>query len=130
MKSKTTAAIWAFFLGGFGAHRFYLNQTGLGFLYLLTCWTFIPLVVAFVDFIIFLTMSEADFDRKYNYQRFVPTPSQPQSTNSASAVNISFGEQEKYFHHNTADEIKKLYEMKEKGIISQEEFDLKKKMLL
>ncbi|RKO71209.1 TM2 domain-containing protein [Sphingobacterium puteale] len=42
MKDKTTAALMAFFLGGFGAHRFYLGQIGLGFLYLLFCWTLIP----------------------------------------------------------------------------------------
>ena len=30
-KSKTTAALLAFFLGGIGAHNFYRGQTGRGF---------------------------------------------------------------------------------------------------
>ena len=35
MKDKNVAAILAFFLGGLGVHRFYLNQIGLGFVYLI-----------------------------------------------------------------------------------------------
>ena len=66
MKSKTTAAILALFLGGMGVHRFYLGQVGLGFVYLLLCWTFIPAFVAFVDMIIFFATSEDSFNAKYN----------------------------------------------------------------
>lgn len=64
-KNKTTAAIFAILLGGFGAHKFYLGQTGLGILYLVFCWTFIPAIVAFFEFIIYLTMSEDSFALKY-----------------------------------------------------------------
>jgi len=64
-KTKTAAALFAFFLGGFGAHKFYLGQTGLGFLYLLLFWTLIPAFIAFVEFIIFLTMSDDAFNKKY-----------------------------------------------------------------
>ncbi len=48
-KSDVTAILLAFFLGSFGAHRFYLGQTGWGILYLLFCWTFIPHLVSFVE---------------------------------------------------------------------------------
>tara|TARA_R110000868_G_scaffold48678_2_gene157626 strand:+ start:1018 stop:1341 length:324 start_codon:yes stop_codon:yes gene_type:complete len=65
-KSRITTALLAFFLGGLGVHRFYLGNIGLGFLYLIFCWTFIPAVVAFVEFIIFLVMSDEEFARKYN----------------------------------------------------------------
>ncbi len=65
-KSRIAAALLAFFLGGIGVHRFYLGQVGLGFLYLLFCWTFIPSLVALIDFIIFLCMSDDTFDAKYN----------------------------------------------------------------
>ncbi|MGM9508565.1 TM2 domain-containing protein [Larkinella sp. GY13] len=37
MKSKSTAALLAFFLGGLGIHKFYLRQTGWGVAYLLFC---------------------------------------------------------------------------------------------
>lgn len=45
----------AFFLGGIGAHKFYAGKVGLGVVYLIFCWTFIPAIVAFVEFIIGLT---------------------------------------------------------------------------
>jgi TM2 domain-containing membrane protein YozV len=66
MKRKSTAAILAFLLGAFGVHRFYLGQTGLGIVYLLFFWTVIPSIVALVDFVLFLTMSDEAFDAKYN----------------------------------------------------------------
>ena len=66
MKNKTTAALLAFFLGGFGVHRFYLGRTLSGVMYLLFFWTFIPAIIAFVEFIIFLTMSDDTFNQKYN----------------------------------------------------------------
>ena len=65
-RNKLATALLAFFLGGFGVHRFYLGNIGLGFLYLLFCWTFIPSLVAFIEFIYFLCLSEREFDRKYN----------------------------------------------------------------
>jgi len=64
-KSKIVAAVLALFLGGFGVHKFYLGQPGLGILYLLFCWTFIPAVVAFIEFIILLTMTDDAFAAKY-----------------------------------------------------------------
>lgn len=64
-KSKVVAALLAFFIGGFGAHKFYLGQIGMGILYLLFCWTLIPAVVAFIEFILLLAMSDEKFNRKY-----------------------------------------------------------------
>lgn len=67
-RSRIVAALLALFLGGIGIHKFYLGQIGLGVLYLLFCWTWIPSIIAFVEFIIYLCTSDADFDAKYNYQ--------------------------------------------------------------
>lgn len=65
-KSKVVAAILALVLGGLGVHHFYLGNATLGVCYLLFFWTFIPAVIAFVEAIVFLTMSDAAFDDKYN----------------------------------------------------------------
>jgi TM2 domain-containing membrane protein YozV len=64
-KSRIVAAILAFFLGGLGIHKFYLGQIGWGIIYLIFCWTFIPSIVAFIEFIIYLCTSDEDFTRKY-----------------------------------------------------------------
>jgi TM2 domain-containing membrane protein YozV len=64
-RSRIAAALFAFFLGGFGAHKFYLGQTGMGVVYLLFCWTFIPAIVAFIEGIILLTQTDQQFAAKY-----------------------------------------------------------------
>ncbi len=48
-KSDVVAILLAFFLGSFGAHKFYMGETGWGILYLCFCWTFIPHIVSFVE---------------------------------------------------------------------------------
>lgn len=48
-KNPTTAVLLALFLGGLGAHKFYLGKIGLGVLYFLFSWTTIPAIVAFIE---------------------------------------------------------------------------------
>lgn len=67
-KSKTLAAVLAFFLGGFGVHRLYLGQWW-GLIYLLLFWTMIPGLIAFVEFIVFLLSNQQRWDQKYNEGR-------------------------------------------------------------
>jgi len=64
-KSRVTAVLLAFFLGGIGAHKFYLGRVGQGILYLLFCWTFIPAIIAFIEFIVYLCISDESFAAKY-----------------------------------------------------------------
>jgi len=64
-KNRITAALLAIFLGGFGIHKFYLEKILQGFIYLVFCWTFIPAIIGFIEGIIYITMSDADFARKY-----------------------------------------------------------------
>lgn len=64
-KNKSTAGLLALLLGGLGIHKFYLDEPGLGILYLLFCWTFIPALIGLVEGIVYLTMSDEHFARKY-----------------------------------------------------------------
>ena len=70
MKNKTTAGLLAMFFGWAGAHRFYLNQTGLGLLYLgafalgLFSSTWLFWVLIMIDAIMFFTMGTEEFDKK------------------------------------------------------------------
>ncbi len=65
-KNRLVAALFAFFLGGFGIHKFYLGKIGQGLLYLLFCWTFIPSLIAFIEGIIYLCNTDEAFSRKYD----------------------------------------------------------------
>lgn len=64
-KSKTTAGLFGILLGGVGVHKFYLGQAGSGILYILFSWTGIPALIGLVEGIMYLSMSDADFSRKY-----------------------------------------------------------------
>ncbi len=64
-KSKSTAGILAILLGGIGAHKFYLGETGMGILYLLFSWTGIPLIIGLIEGIIYLTQSDQEFASKH-----------------------------------------------------------------
>lgn len=64
-KSKVTAGILAILLGGLGVHKFYLGKVGLGILYLVFCWTWIPAVIGLIEGIIYLTSSDENFYNKY-----------------------------------------------------------------
>lgn len=65
-RSKTTAGILAIFLGGLGIHKFYLGQTGMGILYFIFCWTYVASIVGFIEGIMYLVMSDDEFNEKYN----------------------------------------------------------------
>ena len=119
MKSKSTATLLAFFLGMFGAHKFYLGDNGMGILYIIITlfgWIlfFIPTLILYIaviiEFILLLVMTESDFDVKYN-----------NSVSSNPSINNK---------KNSIETINHLHEMKEKGILSEEEFIQKKDELM
>jgi len=63
---KAALALLAFFLGAFGGHKFYVGKYGIGILYLLFCWTGIPGLIAFIEFIIYLCTPSEEIARKYS----------------------------------------------------------------
>jgi TM2 domain-containing membrane protein YozV len=48
-KDELLGALLALFLGTFGAHRFYLEETTAGVLYLLFFWTGIPTLLGIIE---------------------------------------------------------------------------------
>lgn len=71
---KIAAALFAFFLGAFGAHKFYLGYTKQGVIMLLVfMFGFILLgvpsivigIIAFVEFILYLVKSDEEFEQTY-----------------------------------------------------------------
>jgi len=66
MSTKREVAIrLALLFGGIGMHKFYQGDTFVGLLYLIFCWTFIPALLAFADFLILLRMTDQDYVRRF-----------------------------------------------------------------
>ncbi len=68
MKDKNLAGILGLFFGGLGVHRFYLGQIGLGILYLF--FFYITWFIGIIDALVFFSMDQDEFDRKYNKDMF------------------------------------------------------------
>lgn len=71
---KVAAALLAFFFGAFGVHKFYLGYNKQGVIMLLTfLFGFILLglpsiaigIIAFIEFILYITKTDQDFDQTY-----------------------------------------------------------------
>jgi len=71
---RLTAALLAFFLGGFGAHKFYLGYKAQGIIMLLVFWfgfillgipTGVIALISFIEFILYLSKSDEEFEQIY-----------------------------------------------------------------
>lgn len=134
MKNKLTSGLLALFLGGIGVHKFYLGQTTAGVLYLLFFWTGIPAILAAIDGIILLTMSDEDFNKKYNQpaQSANQQPQYQQQDNPEyEPVQPAAAPQAESKDGQSVAEILISYkQLLDNQIITQEEFDaLKHKVL-
>lgn len=65
IKNKVVAGLLAIFLGTFGIHKFYLGKIGVGFLYLIFFWTYIPGILGFIQGIIYLLSNDHNFQVKH-----------------------------------------------------------------
>lgn len=83
MKDKNTAAFLALFFGVFGVHRFYLNQRFYGVIYFFLFFVgmaalfdgegvpliLLPVLLGFIDTVLFFVMPREEFDERYNTER-------------------------------------------------------------
>lgn len=116
MKNKIVAALLAFFFGWIGVHKFYLGENLAGVIYLLFCWTFIPSLVAFFEFLGLLLMSDERFNAKYNPGMIGGSNNYP-IERAVSATDTT----------NALGKLKKLYD---DGAITAEEYEEKRQNLL
>lgn len=114
MKDQLTAGLLAIFLGDFGVHKFYLGKPVQGILYIVFFWSFIPAIIALIEGIVMLTMSEEKFNAKYNPGMDIPSYTRPASLSTNSV----------------ADELTKLARLRDSGVLTHEEFEHRKKRLL
>jgi len=63
--NKLAYCLLAFFLGGIGIHKFYGGKIVWGIIYICFCWTGIPAIIAFVEFIIALFKKSDRFGNIY-----------------------------------------------------------------
>jgi len=149
MKNKIVAALLAFFVGFIGVHKFYLNRPVQGVLYLLFSWTGIPAIIAFIDFIVLLVMSQDNFDYKYNYHtagagHMLVREKQALYREKIQLERLQLQEERKKAEkrlNNKKIEVKRItgeqadtlaawQELLDKGIIDQYEFEEKKRVIL
>ena len=119
MKSRTITAILSFFLGSWGGQHFYLGNVGKGVLSCIFSFTMIPTIIGVIDGIKFLTMSDDEFNIKYNSADFLLSFRNSLLQNSQVLSNKS-----------AAEELEKLANLMDRGLITFEEFEKRKKKIL
>ena len=67
-KSRIVAGVLGLLIGGLGIHKFYLGKVGLGIVYILFSWTFVPAIIGCIEGIIYLVQS----DEEFSYKQGVP----------------------------------------------------------
>jgi TM2 domain-containing membrane protein YozV len=115
-KSRTIAAILA--LSGTltfsGFHKFYLGQPLWGILYFLLSWTPIPKVACAIEAVWYLAQDEEAFDRNFNQGKSAVKFSQ-KTSNQVETV---------------ASALRELDALRQDGLISEYEFEQKRRQLL
>ncbi|KOY86823.1 hypothetical protein AD998_12320 [bacterium 336/3] len=123
MKSRITTALLALFLGGIGIHHFYLGKNSNGILSILFSWTFIPRITSFIESIKLFMMSDEEFNLKYNTSHY-----HKQMLEQFGKGVFNGGTQTQKL--DVADELSKLASLMDKGLITFEEFEKRKSVLL
>jgi len=117
-KNRKLATILAFsgvVLPISGIHKFYLGQPGWGILYLLLFWTPIPKVASMVEGLWYLTQAQQEFDQNFNAAQ----PGSP-TTNSVDPGQVEA----------IADALRHLDRLRRDGLLTEYEFEQKRRQLL
>lgn len=98
-----------------GLHKFYLGQPIWGIVYLLLSWTPIPKIASLMEAVWYFLQTATEFHSRFNALE----PSAPlTSVSSANAVQA------------IADALRQLESLRQEGLISEYEFEQKRRQLL
>lgn len=98
-----------------GLHKFYLGQPIWGIVYLLLSWTPIPKIASLMEAVWYFLQTATEFHSRFNPLE----PSAPlTSVSSANAVQA------------IADALRQLESLRQEGLISEYEFEQKRRQLL
>ncbi len=103
-----------------GFHKFYLRQPVWGIVYLLLSWTPIPRVASGIEAVWYLFQDSDEFDLRFNHglsstTTFSSPPVAQVDLNKIGAIS---------------DAVRKLDQLREDGLISEYEFEQKRRQLL
>jgi TM2 domain-containing membrane protein YozV len=115
-------------IGVWGVHRFYVGKVGTGLLMLFTLGGFF--IWWIIDLILIATESFKDHEgRKIPYTSLTSTTQSTTSTDTQDDLKDSLPLDQK-FDKKIASELRELASLKDEGILTDEEFEKKKKELL
>jgi len=114
-KSRSVAAVLAFSgtLTISGLHKFYLGQPLWGVIYVLLFWTPIPKVASAIEGVWFLAQDEDTFDQNFNLGK-------------SAKISQTAGKQVA----SIADALRELDTLRQDGLITEYEFEQKRRQLL
>jgi TM2 domain-containing membrane protein YozV/uncharacterized protein YraI len=99
-RDKSSAFFLALLFGGVGVHCFYLGQRLKGILYLIFCWTYVPIFLGIFDALVILFTSKDNFNAKFNTSNSIKTKTRTQSniysTNKTSVSNRAYSSNSNY----------------------------------
>lgn len=103
-----------------GFHKFYLRQPVWGVVYLLLSWTPIPRIASGIEAVWYLFQDSDEFDLRFNQGLPSTTtlPSSPKPQVDPHKIGA------------IADAVRKLDQLREDGLISEYEFEQKRRQLL
>lgn len=119
-KSRKIAAVLALtgtLIPVAGLHKFYLGQPVWGLVYLLLSWTPIPHAASAIEGVWYLLQDECEFDSNFNGEE---VPRQTYSPAIAAKNNVSA----------MAEALRQLDLLREDGLISEYEFEQKRRQML
>lgn len=114
-KIATLLALSSIALPISGLHKFYLGQPVWGVLYLLLFWTPIPRIASLIEGVWYLAQNQHEFDLNFNWGVASAPDDTPVNAQQVTAI---------------AQSLRELDSLRQDGLISEYEFEQKRRQLL